>query len=82
MQFKVKLNLIKDIPNIKLSTLTSNIYAPIIKDNKVIGTILDYNLTTDEVIGQFLNNKWITNFNQEANAIIDIEIKEQNNANK
>lgn len=82
MQFKVKLNLIKDIPNIKLSTLKSIIYAPILKDNKVIGTILDYNLTTDEVIGQFLNNKWITNFNQEANAIIDIEIKEQNNANK
>ena len=82
MQFKVKLNLIKDIPNIKLSTLKSIINAPVLKNDKVIGTILDYNLTTDEVICQFLNNKWITNFNQEANTIIDIEIKEQNNANK
>ncbi len=82
MQFKVKLNLIKDIPNIKLSTLKSIINAPILKNDKVIGTILDYNLTTDEVICQFFNNKWITNFNQETNTIIDIEIKEQNNANK
>jgi len=51
MQFKVKLNLIKDIPNIKLSTLKSIINAPVLKDGKVVGTILDYNLTTDEVIG-------------------------------
>ena len=81
MQFKVKLNLIKDISNIKLSTLKSIINAPVLKDGKVIGTILDYNLTTDEVIGQFLNNKWITNFNQEVNTIVEIKIKEQNNAN-
>lgn len=51
MQFKVKLNLIKDIPNIKLSTLKSIINAPVLKNDKVIGTILDYNLATDEVIG-------------------------------
>lgn len=76
MQFKVKLNLIKNNSNIKLlSKLKSIINAPVIKNNEVVGVILDYNLETDEAIG-YLFNTYAINFCQD-DTIANIEIMEK-----
>ena len=66
INFKTKLNLIKDYPDCDLSYI---INAPILKNNKVIGMITDYNLETDEASGyifctdigiNLLNNKIVS----------------------
>lgn len=50
---KIKLNLTKDYPNCNLDSI---INAPILKNEKVIGVITNYNLNTDEASGYIYDN--------------------------
>lgn len=69
INFKTKLNLIKDYPNCDLSYI---INAPILYNDKVIGIITNYNLETDEASGCiFCTNIGINLLN---NKIVSMEI--------
>ena len=65
---RMKLNLIKDYPNCNLDSI---INVPILKDEKVVGIITNYNLNTDEASGYIYDNI-IPSFYQ--NNIISMEI--------
>lgn len=68
--FKIKLNLKKYY---SISSLSSIINAPILKDEKVIGVITDYDIDTDEATG-YIFDDIIPNFNTDIQNIISVEL--------
>ena len=69
--FRVKMNLIKNY-SFDFKSLSSIINAPILKNDKVIGIITNYDIATDEAIGCMYDDI-IPNFN-ENNQIVSMEI--------
>ena len=72
--FKIKLNLTKYYP---ISSLSSIINAPILKNKKVIGIITNYYIDIDEATG-YIFDDIIPNFDADIQNIISVELIEGN----
>lgn len=67
--FKTKLNL----KEYSIFNLSSIINAPILKDQKVVGIITNYNINTDEATG-YIFDDIIPNFDVDVQNIISVEL--------